>query len=174
MNEMRKLMETVAPLFESDSQGVTLQDFFKKLESMGNTILDTNTSKSQQEPPGVAVRQQAQQLGPAFERMLDHFIRYQKAVAARTWQSKSPPKLSQYVMPLQDFYKKLQDVDFLHSMSDAPGADAAGRKQVAAFRDLANHLGPEFLRMFNDYSAWKSSWVTGEEVKKPELGDYTQ
>jgi len=75
-------------------------------------------------------------------------------------------------MTLADFFEKLQRVDFLYSMSDAPGAWQRGKEQVAATKQEAESLGDEYVRMFSDFSDYKSSLVTGEAVKKPELADY--
>jgi len=75
-------------------------------------------------------------------------------------------------MTVQEFFQKLETVDFLYSMSDAPGAFDRGRKQVAEIKEEAAELGGLYLRMFYDYREYMSSIVTGERLRKPELEDY--
>lgn len=76
-------------------------------------------------------------------------------------------------MTLEEFFEKLQRVDFLYSMSDDHRAWQRGKDQVAAVNQEAESLGDEYVKMFNDFRDYKSSLVTGEAVKKPELEDYT-
>jgi len=77
-------------------------------------------------------------------------------------------------MTVQEFFQKLETVDFLYSMSDAPGAFDRGRKQVAEIKEEAAELGGLYLRMFYDYREYMSSIVTGERLKKPEITDYVK
>ena len=76
-------------------------------------------------------------------------------------------------MTVQEFFEKLQTVDFLYSMSDAPGAFDRGRKQVADIKEEATEHGGLYLRMFYDYRDYMSSIVTGGDIQKPVLEDYT-
>ena len=76
-------------------------------------------------------------------------------------------------MTVQEFFQKLQTVDFLYSMSDAPGAFDRGRKQVADIKEEAAELGGLYLRMFYDYQEYMSSIVTGPDRPEPVLEDYT-
>jgi len=75
-------------------------------------------------------------------------------------------------MTVQEFFQKLETVDFLYSMSDAPGAFDRGRKQVADIKEEAAELGGLYLRMFYDYQEYMSSIVTGGGIDKPVLEDY--
>ena len=75
-------------------------------------------------------------------------------------------------MTIQEFFDKVSQVDFLYSMSDSPGVFERGRKRVAEVREEAESLGLVYTRIFNDWSAYMSSRVTGEDVAKPRLTDY--
>ena len=77
-------------------------------------------------------------------------------------------------MTLQEFFDKVSRVDFLYSMSDAPGAYERGRQRVSEVREQAESLGPLYVRIFEDWRAYMSSCVTGADVAMPKLEDYTQ
>jgi hypothetical protein len=75
-------------------------------------------------------------------------------------------------MTEQEFFDVLSRVDWLYSMSDAPGVWDRGRKRVAEVEAQAEQLGPMCVRMCSDFSAYYSGIVTGETTKRPEISDY--
>lgn len=77
-----------------------------------------------------------------------------------------------YPPTYQEFFDKVSQVDFLYSMSDDPRSFARGKEQVAAIREEAESYGSPYTEIFNDWSAYMSSRVTGEDVAKPRLTDY--
>lgn len=77
-----------------------------------------------------------------------------------------------YPPTYQEFFDKVSKVDFLYSMSDAPGVFERGQKRVAEVRAEAESYGWPYTKMFDDWSAYKSSRVTGEDIAKPSLMDY--
>ena len=76
-------------------------------------------------------------------------------------------------MTIQEFFDKVSRVDFLYSMSDDPRSFAQGKARVAQVREEAESYGWVYTRIFNDWSAYMSSRVTGEDVAEPRLSDYT-
>lgn len=77
-------------------------------------------------------------------------------------------------MTVQEFFDVLSRVDWLYSMSDAPGAYTRGAKRVAEVEAQAEELGPVYVQMHNDFSAHYSGIVTGDTTKRPELADYLE
>lgn len=77
-------------------------------------------------------------------------------------------------MTEQEFFDVLSRVDWLYSMSDAPGVYDRGMKRVAEVESQAQELGPVYVQMCNDFSAHYSGIVTGDTTKRPELADYLE
>lgn len=75
-------------------------------------------------------------------------------------------------MTVQEFFDVLSRVDWLYSMSDAPGVYARGMKRVAEVENQAEQLGSVYVQMYNDFSAHYSGIVTGDTTKRPEISDY--
>ena len=75
-------------------------------------------------------------------------------------------------MTIQEFFDKVSRVDFLYSMSDDPRAYTRGKERVAQIREEAESYGLPYTKIFNDWSAYMSSRVTGEDIAKPRLADY--
>jgi len=75
-------------------------------------------------------------------------------------------------MTLQEFFDKVSTVDFLYSMSDAPGVFERGRKRVAEVREEAHELGETYVHVYEDWRAYMSSLVTGQDCPKPRLENY--
>lgn len=77
-----------------------------------------------------------------------------------------------YPPTYQEFFDKVSQVDFLYSMSDDPRSFARGKERVAQVREEAESYGPVYTQIFNDWSEYMSSRVTGADVTKPRLTDY--
>jgi len=77
-----------------------------------------------------------------------------------------------YPPTYQEFFDKVSTVDFLYSMSDDPRAHAQGKERVAEVREEAHALGETYVHIYEDWRAYMSSRVTGEDVAEPRLTDY--